>query len=773
MHRLWVFFVCLFVSTVHAQSHFVTKFDNIPNLGLGATVQSVRDGDCADAQTWSTESVLDTADVVLIQHTITCATLHVKSVNFASGGKLQCPTDRLISWQFDTEIVGPGSTLWCETEHLTVLKIKPVKPYDPGQYTVGLLGVDGVVHLQGKQKTTGEVLLTKDVQAGDTSVTLQVIPVNWIPGDIVVLPDMRMLTQAESGNAFVPHQEIATIKSVTGNVVTFEKPVRYAHKAVVDQEGTVHRLPAVSMLTHTMQIVCDPLTPGHVFFTNRVQLHLRYFMVKDCGRTENAWLGSPGNIAGRYLLHLHHVYGAKQPDPSGFQWTVMDGALWHDVAVQHSKKWCATIHDSHFGRFERMTMFNCVGAGLALEDGNEAYNSIRHNMVVGTWGSSNRGDGLNEWGPCNSGDNYCLYGNYNWFDHNSGYNAMISGADNGYAFKLNHIVQPGHSGNWNVPIKRGNDTYTPGDFAPVNRWIVPFLSFKGNKGISGQGCLSYWRVGINWWYEQGQIHNPAAADYNHPKIIDDLQCYNMTLHVYPYESMNVHIKHSKFVNSGDWRNHAGLSRGYNGGDYMIRQSSVKDSVFSGLRMGIQQPTMMRPYWESYDTPFLFENVTLKLNGVDYVGRTNYASAHTAANLQDVHVIFKNSQLLSANKINVDYRVSSGAVNLIRKNRTQFVNFQGVEGDSFDYYTPMQAPGFVMPQTILVGTDSYTLVGCPEPGLTNTQCQQKHRAVMWGSIAPCTTTRPGLDGFACGAKPPPTPTPIALPATPRGLNVTFD
>jgi hypothetical protein len=70
------------------------------------------------------------------------------------------------------------------------------------------------------------------------------------------------------------------------------------------------------------------------------------------------------------------------------------------------------------------------------------------------------------------------------------------------------------------------------------------------------------------------------------------------------------------------------------------------------------------------------------------------------------------------------------------------DFQDEMGNDFELFYKYQAPTHAIPK------NRDARAGCPEEGLTNRECRDRYGISLGGKIAPCTTTIPGIDGFAC-------------------------
>jgi hypothetical protein len=90
-----------------------------------------------------------------------------------------------------------------------------------------------------------------------------------------------------------------------------------------------------------------------------------------------------------------------------------------------------------------------------------------------------------------------------------------------------------------------------------------------------------------------------------------------------------------------------------------------------------------------------------------------------------------------------YRTDRPNHNFTVSDEIEVQAFNGVPGDNFRVYYEAQSPGFVVP----VGEPD-GIVGAPTAGLTNAQAWAQFKIAIGSSVAPCTTTRPGIIGFTC-------------------------
>lgn len=84
-------------------------------------------------------------------------------------------------------------------------------------------------------------------------------------------------------------------------------------------------------------------------------------------------------------------------------------------------------------------------------------------------------------------------------------------------------------------------------------------------------------------------------------------------------------------------------------------------------------------------------------------------------------------------------------NLMLADDMYVTGYQQVAGDDFRVYYTDQAAGTIVPDPL-----GPLCVAAQAPGLTNTQHLAQFGTCIAGSIAPCSTTRPGITGYCCPA-----------------------
>src|SRR5262249_44950556 len=96
--------------------------------------------------------------------------------------------------------------------------------------------------------------------------------------------------------------------------------------------------------------------------------------------------------------------------------------------------------------------------------------------------------------------------------------------------------------------------------------------------------------------------------------------------------------------------------------------------------------------------------------------------------------------------------------VIQLDQVFVTNYNGQAGNNFQTFYAEQAPTYVVPQSVL------GLTAAPVAGLTNTQLFSQYGLAIAGAIAPCQTTMPLIQGFACTGT-------VIPPLPPRNLRIT--
>lgn len=246
------------------------------------------------------------------------------------------------------------------------LPLDPVR--DPGQFSNGLLTMGGTLNMCGSAYKTPWTT-TSACHKGDTTLTLDSAPIDWDPGDRLLIPGV-LLSPVQD--------EVAVIQSVAGNVVTLATPLVFDHLPVPQPKGQPNFLPIGNL---TRRITFKSENPsgvrGHCMFMRDgampSMVNVCHVALKDLGRTlatkpvtdpqvDASGVLVPGtdaNVRARYSWHSHR----QGQDASALQ-------TWDGLVVEGFQKWGFVNHDSYVNA-TNLVAYNGQGAGLSTERGTE------------------------------------------------------------------------------------------------------------------------------------------------------------------------------------------------------------------------------------------------------------------------------------------------------------------------------------------------------------------------------------------------------------------
>ena len=271
--------------------------------------------------------------------------------------------------------------------------------WDPRQVSLSLMSA-GRVKIIGKDKLDFSECAA-NVQSNDNTIQLKDTPINWEPGDKIVI------SRTASGAS-----EVFTIASISGKTVTITEKARHNHEGVELRNHQNQRrkyYPYVGNLTrkitvrsYHMDVVNNITQRGHVMLMFNDQFNVRHAAFKDLGRTNKSDLlddykyevskkgssfsidestlsssGAPNaapneiqNQRGRYGFHFH-----KTLTKSNKQVFAVGNVVWG------SPGWGMVHHDSN-ADFTDNVVFGVKGGGMIAESGSEL-GIWEHNLVIG------------------------------------------------------------------------------------------------------------------------------------------------------------------------------------------------------------------------------------------------------------------------------------------------------------------------------------------------------------------------------------------------------
>ncbi len=740
-----------------------TPHDTIPQFAAAPTIQSARTGPWSDPNTWNPARLPTATDVVGVSAgtivTYDTMTGQARTIGIKAGGTLSFRTDRSTRLQVGTLVVEPVGSLEVGTAaapvgagflaEIVIANQALDTAFDPRQFGTGIVGL-GTVRMHGAVLAPTFVRLAQEPAAGATTLTLAQPVTGWRAGDRIFVPDSRHLLESEKWANYVPQWDERTIQSISadGRTVTLGSALQFAHPGARDGAGVLNFLPHAANLSRNVVVRSEnPAgTRGHVLFTFRADVDVRYAQFQDLGRTTNAdvdntTFDASGNVThvgtnqmGRYALHAHHLWGPVNATNTGYQFRFVGNA------VADSTKWPITIHSSHYGLIQGNVVVDGTGSGIVTEDGDESENEF-----AGNFGAAIRGD-------VNPRNTDGRDGSVFWF---RGFNHILRDnvAANGINGSQGIVTGSGYNFMWPpasradtaIPLFRGADTHggqAGVDYRLVNMQLMPIREFARNEayGATATG-LVVWNLGS----DGGEV--PAATQTT---TIRDFTAWHLHEEAYfGYPAKNMVF--DGFVVRGHTRvQSTGLGAGWVSGDYYAGNMTIRRADIQGVVTGVGGSTnntgtmtIENSYFRTYGTAIGPE--TLKTPG----GGSPDSILPRRWVIRNVRFDAWPGRPLRS--IEMNYFIGNGKANLILADEVFVYDYQGVSGRNFRVYYREQAPSFILPQTSYDTQYSPPLLiirGSPVAGLTNQQNWAQYGVAFAGSVSPTVddTTHPEIDGF---------------------------
>lgn len=764
-----------------------TSHDTVPDFCAFPTISSVRNGAWNDPGSWDAARVPAAGDIVDVRHTIDFAESDARIDCLGIHGLFIVSRTVNTRLTAGTIIVYSGGTLDAGTASSPitaraeiVIADKPLNTtgslggrVDPEQFGTGLLGF-GTVRMHGRSYASTFMRLQQELGIGSGSILLSQ-PVDWLVGDTLAIPDTRHLTDPERGTPgsatranFIPQTELRTIASISGDgrTVTLNTPTQYRHRGARTLSGQLVYLPHVMNLSRNVIIRSENPsgTRGHVLFTNRANVDIRYTAFQSLGRTRNIPLNNTvitggavqsvgTNQIGRYALHMHHLYGPLTPQSNGHQFTLIGNAIHQDagdtVSTTRDWKWGIAVHGSHYGLLMDNVVYNVFGAGIAFEDGSESFNVVDHNFVMRVNGSGDRGDGRGGVGStdlAHDGVGFWFRGTNNYVRNNVAATFHNPGPDSAYGFK--YFSQG--AGNVKIPVYQGANTTMTGQFRTVPVHMVPLLEFDNNESYGGQSGLTMWWMGAY----NGDKAN-VSKRWNVFKNTKIWHIYNRG--VFQYEVGNVLFDGYTQIGA-NITNSACCSKGYTASDYPAINVVMRNANIQGMQGGVEFSHVANKGL------FVLENSYLR-NRMNVFQETLWSVAANSLNMGARKTIVRNVRFGgsvpgTAAPTNIEMRFNSPGYtppamppdsrNVIEKDEMCVYNYNMIAGAHLQLYYKKQAPSATIEQRFVDTNGIIRRNACPSAGMTNAQCWAQHGVATAGSLATCAddTTYPTLTGYSC-------------------------
>lgn len=398
MNRIIVCFLSV-IASVGPQAHAADSSEkqahhkHTLSVVKGAnTVTAQQSGSWFDASTWSSSTVPDGSQDVLIPAGIDVtydAVSDIRLDHVQVNGVLRFSRSHSSRMVVDTLIVDSDGELHIgsaghpvpSSVHVEILIADNGNidiQEDPSLLSRGVVA-SGAVRIHGSRKTT-HLKVADDPRIGDTSLTLSEQPENWQVGDVLVLTGTRYSgwrwdNDIRAVRYFGTEDEVITITAVNGPDVSFTPALSFNHTTPrADLKASVANFSRnVSFATLNPEAV-ETHQRGHVMFMHNDNIDVRYAAFWDLGRTDKSFeslevadfdtVTYDSNVRGRYSFHIHRA-GVETP---------RSPAIVIGNAVMNSPGWGYVHHDSN-AIFHNNASFNTFGAGFVAETGNE----------IGTW----------------------------------------------------------------------------------------------------------------------------------------------------------------------------------------------------------------------------------------------------------------------------------------------------------------------------------------------------------------------------------------------------
>ena len=289
---------------------------NIPDFCAAPTIASVTSGAWSNPLTWSPARVPAANDIVNVANGTTVIYDIASDVSLncvAVNGRLTFRTDVNTRIKVGTFMVMATGSLDVGTASSPVpasvtaeivIANQPLNTTsDPEVFGTGLIGL-GKVTMHGAIKTPTFSRVAVEPRAGNTTPALEQAVTGWRVGDRVIIPDTRHLKWNEVSNWRIaaPQWEERTVAAISADarVITLNAGLTFDHLGARDGAGTLRFLPHLGNLTRNVIVRSEiPIgstgVQGHVVFTERADVDIRYALFRDLGRTESAATGASIN----------------------------------------------------------------------------------------------------------------------------------------------------------------------------------------------------------------------------------------------------------------------------------------------------------------------------------------------------------------------------------------------------------------------------------------------------------------------------------------------
>ena len=653
------------------------------------------------------------------------------------GAALRFISDRSLTIEVETLIVLEGGTLELSPANLGVKHEIIFRNtswddvLDPHRFGHGLLCF-GTIRLHGTRKIPFYRALIPLV-AGQTTLPWSALVLEgWLPGDRLVFPDSRRLTNSQRGANYRPQWEV----SVLGQGTNLVAPLRFSHPGI---DGLLDGLlPHVGNLTRNVVLRSEDShgIRGRVMFFEKSNVDIEYTEFRSLGRSKIGHLDAgTENRPHEFPVEFHHLR-TKPRFVGNSNWCELGG---HDDGTgfvyeddECRFKWPLVIHDTHYGTFTDNVIHNWAGAGIMLGGcngramdannqptgptrywgGNETGNLVARNLIVGTRGYDNLRN--------NNADDGSAIWSFGWLSEISD-NVIAGTGPYGIAagIGINYFVRAG-----------SHMVNSPDENLVFHAMDVARCSLAPCQGNEIYGCgrgFVIWYLGTSG--STTRMPDGTYGDLEYPyqpwsevQNLKTWNCYETGVYLYPCHRV-------RFTNHVA-RN---CTRGQQAGDYFVGDwEIIAPDIYCDQGIGDVM---------NYRN-LLIQGGKIKATGQCVALQTlaNPGSAVSAGRKRTriVGTILESP----GNKIGMWHTIHAGRTNLLAGDVVEVENFQGVDGDNFRVYYAQQKADYVIVQPP---------AGYPLPagiaGLTNQQAWDQYSRAIAGAVAPAgAVTMSGIGGL---------------------------
>jgi hypothetical protein len=389
---------------------------------------------------------------------------------------------------------------------------------------------------------------------------------------------------------------------------------------------------------------------------------------------------------------MHHIMGPKPPIDSQYQYRLVGNSIYEDTPDTPEQKWGITIHNSHYGLIQDNIVYNVAGGGIVTEDGSESFNVFDHNFVARITSNGGRDEHADQTrGIAREGVGFWFRGPNNYVRNNVAANMgeKTDDVEASYGFKYNQV----YLGDIRIPNSRGADTSVPGQYTTRSGNAMPILEFSGNETYGQiQGFTIWWLCTV----DVGFIDNCPRT------IIRDLVIWHASRYAYyGYPANNITFDGLKVygdpaVTNGD--NHEFKSTFWFG-DYATKDLLITNAAFYNT-IGLRPPY----FRDGFNR---IEHSFFKTRAGILHRESGAPGSCPVCDLPDPDTVLVHNQFVpmpgrALRSISWDNESTDPANN----DRVFSCNHNRQTGDNFEVFSPV------------------------------------------GSGAPCSTTRPDIEGYVC-------------------------